>query len=209
MKHSRLTATWQAGLGQAKSAGRRLAADAGTQQTFPASRALRETLLRALGWESSAEQTWVMTIFSSFLSPVRSMAIWLTLFLRLLWASPNSLLGILCGLCGLLSGGKMQWRHGCLEFYGGLVSWGLARTPIAATAMTLGHTILGRDALALEQARAHEHVHVRQYATWGPLFLPAYLGCAALLWLGGKHPYWDNPFEREAYRLVPGPTPRR
>lgn len=101
----------------------------------------------------------------------------------------------------------MQWRHGCLEFYGGLVSWALARTPISAAAMTLGHTILGRDALALELARAHEHVHVRQYALWGPLFLPAYLGCAAVLWLGGRHPYWDNPFEREAYRLVPGPQP--
>lgn len=123
--------------------------------------------------------------------------------LRLIWASPNSMLGLVCGLLGLLTGGGMQLRRGCLEFYGGLVSWALARTPISAAAMTLGHTILGRDPLALECSREHEHVHVRQYARWGPLFLPAYLGASFFLWLNGRHPYWDNPFEREAYNTQP------
>lgn len=131
------------------------------------------------------------------------MSLWFPRLLRLIWASPNTLLGLLCGLCGLLTGGGVQWRKGCLEFHGGLVTWGLARTPIAAAAMTLGHTILGQDVLALEMCRDHEHVHVRQYGLWGPLFLPAYLGASALLWWLGRHPYWDNPFEREAYRLVP------
>jgi hypothetical protein len=27
----------------------------------------------------------------------------------------------------------------------------------------------------------------------------AYLYHWCLLWLQGKHPYWDNPFERQAY----------
>jgi hypothetical protein len=34
--------------------------------------------------------------------------------------------------------------------------------------------------------------------------VPAYLGCSAWLWLRGRHPYWDNPFEREAYALESG-----
>jgi hypothetical protein len=148
---------------------------------------------------------WRGKLLLGFLSPFRatSMSSWLLISLRLLWASPNSLLGLLCGLGGLLTGGRMQWRRGCLEFYGGVVSWGLARTPISAAALTLGHTILGRDHLALEMSREHEHVHVRQYAVWGPLFLPAYLGSSLVLWLRGKHPYWDNPFEREAYGSTP------
>ncbi len=122
------------------------------------------------------------------------------LVLQILWASPNSALGLVCGLLGLATGGRVQCRRGCLEFYGGLVRWILAKTPISAAAMTLGHTILGRDAESLELAREHEHVHVRQYGVWGPFFLPAYLTASLLLWLRGKHPYWDNPFETQAYR---------
>lgn len=125
------------------------------------------------------------------------------LFLRVLWASPNSLLGLFLGGCGLISGGRAQWRKGCLEFHGGLIRWGLERTPISAAALTLGHTILGRDALCLEMAREHEHIHVRQYGLWGPFFLPAYFGSGLIQWLAGRHPYWDNPFEREAYAKVP------
>ena len=127
---------------------------------------------------------------------------------RVLWASPNSLLGLMFGLGGLMSGGRAQWRKGCLEFHGGLIRWGLERTPISAAALTLGHTILGRDALCLEMSREHEHVHVRQYGLWGPFFLPAYLSSGLFLWLIGRHPYWDNPFEREAYTKVPSSNRR-
>lgn len=65
--------------------------------------------------------------------------------------------------------------------------------------MTLGHTIIGQDRVALDVARDHEQVHVRQYERWGPLFLPAYLGCSLILWLRRRDPYRDNPFERAAY----------
>jgi hypothetical protein len=44
-------------------------------------------------------------------------------------------------------------------------------------------------------------VHVRQYERWGPLFVPAYLVSSLVLWLRGRDPYWDNPFEVEARRL--------
>ncbi len=65
--------------------------------------------------------------------------------------------------------------------------------------MTLGHTVLGRTAAALDMARPHELIHVRQYERWGPLFVPAYLLCSLVIWLRGKDAYRDNPFEREAF----------
>jgi hypothetical protein len=64
--------------------------------------------------------------------------------------------------------------------------------------MTLGHTILGRTDAALDIARAHELVHVRQFERWGPLMGPAYLLCSLVLWLARRDPYRDNPFERQA-----------
>jgi hypothetical protein len=64
---------------------------------------------------------------------------------------------------------------------------------------TFGHVVLGRSARHLDACRAHELVHVRQYERWGPLLVPMYLLCWLGLWLGGKHPYYDNPFERQAY----------
>lgn len=116
-----------------------------------------------------------------------------------IWASPGSLLGIVVGGIGLLSGGRIQVRDRTLEFHGAFVTWFLRRPARGAGAMTLGHIILGQNATTLDQARDHELVHVRQYELWGPLFLPAYGLCAVWLHLSGKHGYWDNPFEREAY----------
>ncbi|MEZ6064541.1 MAG: hypothetical protein R3B90_02275 [Planctomycetaceae bacterium] len=120
-------------------------------------------------------------------------------FLLWLWASPATLVGLSLGTLGLLTGGTGRSTHGAIEFSGGLVTWFLRHIGRRAAAMTLGHTILGRSSDDLNAAREHEHVHVRQYELWGPLFLPAYGLCALWLQLRGRHGYWDNPFEREAY----------
>lgn len=92
-------------------------------------------------------------------------------------------------------------RQGCaIECHGGAVdlfltwfcgSW--------VSAITFGHTILGRDAEVLAACREHEWVHVRQYQRWGPLFGPAYILSSVCAFLQGKRPYRDNHFEREAY----------
>lgn len=124
-------------------------------------------------------------------------------FLTYLWASPASLIGLCVGTLGLLSGGGYQLRRGVLEFYGGAVAWSLSRLWIRARAMTLGHTILGLTPHDLDVTRDHEHVHVRQYARWGPFFIPAYLLCSVVLWVRGRNPYLDNPFEVEAFDLYP------
>jgi hypothetical protein len=115
-----------------------------------------------------------------------------------LWASPNTALGLAVAAL------SPRWRvqDGVLEVHGGLASWVCrnALIPGGASAMTLGHVVLGRDARCLERAHSHELVHVRQYERWGPLFIPAYLGCSVYLFLRGKSAYHDNPFEVEAYR---------
>ena len=116
-----------------------------------------------------------------------------------LWASPWSLAGLVVGLLGLLTGGRVRLRRPTVEFYGGAVRKLLEWSPGEPMALTLGHVILGRTGAALDVARDHELVHVRQYERWGPLFVPLYLWFSLRLWLAGKDAYRDNPFEREAY----------
>jgi hypothetical protein len=128
---------------------------------------------------------------------------WIKL-LSYLWALPWTAVGLTAGVFGLLSGGGARRRGGTLEFHGGIVSWLLDHAPLCAgaAAMTWGHVILGQTADALDRSREHELVHVRQYERWGPLFIPAYLLCSAVIWVRGGDPYRDNPFERQAYRIA-------
>lgn len=118
-----------------------------------------------------------------------------------LWASPYTLLGLVIGLLGLSTGGRVRLRDNVIEFYGGAVKWFVTRLPGGqfTLAITFGHTVLGQTDAALDISREHEKVHVRQYERWGPLMGPAYLLCSLVLWLSGRKPYHDNPFEREAH----------
>jgi hypothetical protein len=119
--------------------------------------------------------------------------------IAVLWASPNTGLGVTVGLIGLGTGGRVQFRDGCLEFWGGGVAWLLRRFPVRPVAMCLGHVVLGLDAAYLRRCGRHERVHVRQYERWGPLFLPAYGLASLFVWWRGGRAYRDNPFEVEAY----------
>ena len=122
--------------------------------------------------------------------------------LGMIWALPYTLAGVTIGTVGLLTGGHARIRGPVVEFYGGAVTWFVRHLPGAefTLAFTLGHTILGQTEASLDIARPHEMIHVRQFAVWGPFMGPAYLLCSLVLWLRGGRPYWDNPFEREAYR---------
>jgi hypothetical protein len=124
---------------------------------------------------------------------------------RYLWAVPNTLLGLGLGGVAVLFGAKVRRLHGVLEIYGGRAGAAVARLPqpLGFSAMTLGHVILAVDRSALAQLRRHEHVHVRQYERWGPLFLPAYLLSSLVQLLRGRNPYRENHFERQAYALAP------
>ncbi len=122
--------------------------------------------------------------------------------LRYIWAFPTSALGLGFLIPTLASGGGVQWVDGVMEIYGGLTALFLRHCtllPGGASAMTLGHVVLGRDQQCLQATRSHERVHVRQTERWGPLFVPAYLLGSVYAALRGRHAYRDNPFEREAY----------
>jgi hypothetical protein len=118
-----------------------------------------------------------------------------------LWAAPGSLLGLLVLALARVGGAEIR-RHGpTLEAHGGRIAsllgilGGRARV---VDAIALGHVVLARDAERLASCRRHEHVHVRQWERWGPLFLPAYFASSAWAWLRGRDPYLANAFEREA-----------
>lgn len=124
---------------------------------------------------------------------------------RYLWAGPASLVGLTAIVLGF-------WRvrcrvvEGVVEAHGPLIAWGLRNLAVhggGVAAITLGHVVLGLDALTLDWSRAHERVHVRQYERWGLLFLPAYLIASALAVSRGGHFYFDNAFEAEAWSAAP------
>ena len=123
---------------------------------------------------------------------------------RYLWALPNTVLGLILCLAAFPRG-RVAIVDGVVEAQGPMLRWALRRLPIVggASAMTLGHVILGRDPWCLDVCRDHEQAHVRQAERWGPAFLPAYLACSAWEWSRrhrGRHFYLDNYFERDARR---------
>jgi len=114
--------------------------------------------------------------------------------LKMLWTLPNTLIGL---VLGFLSFAWPQWdERGALVFesdrgFRGLHSkWGYA-------AITFGNVIIASQHPS-ERLMRHEFAHVGQYETWGPFFILAYVFYCVKLWLEGKNPYNDNPFEREA-----------
>lgn len=124
------------------------------------------------------------------------------LLVRYAWVLPATLLGLACVPLALWTGGGVQVVDGVLEIHGGIVRWLLCHcVPLkgGASALTLGHTVLGRDRQVLEHTRPHERIHVHQYERWGPLFIPAYGVASLAAKLRGGSAYLDNRFEREAY----------
>jgi hypothetical protein len=122
--------------------------------------------------------------------------------LKYLWASPNTLLGLLCGI-----GGKARLVDGVIEIHGPLARFVLNRMGPCrgAAAMTLGHVVIGQDQHCLDSSRSHERIHVRQYESFGPFFIPIYFWCSFHAWRTGRDHYRDNFFEVEAYDNDPYP----
>ncbi len=128
-----------------------------------------------------------------------------------IWALPNTILGLVLTILALCTGGRAAMVNGVVESHGGALGFLLRRlVPIrgGASAMTLGHVVAGRDPASLERTRAHERVHVRQYERWGPFFLPAYLVATLIATVKGRHYYHDNHFERAARKPESGLSAR-
>ncbi len=121
------------------------------------------------------------------------------------WTLPNTCLGLLLGLAGLLRGARVHVSRRERAVVFGRWPWG------PGGAITFGNTIVHTgDSLDLRchtyahragrceepQVRLgdHERAHVLQYMVLGPLFLPVYLLC------GGVSV--RNRFERAADRYA-------
>lgn len=125
--------------------------------------------------------------------------------LGMVWALPNTLVGLLLGLVGTAFGARPLLRRQDLACVFHCWPWG------PGGAITIGNVILhtgdsldvqcttyahaaglGKEpAVSLSQ---HERAHVYQYLVLGPLFLPVYLACGGI---GVR-----NRFERAADRFA-------
>ena len=110
--------------------------------------------------------------------------------LRLAWAAPASLAGLL--LAPFFASRRRV--RGALLAAG--ASWP-TRLGWPFRAITLGHVILSIDRLD-ERTLEHELAHVRQYERLGILMWPAYVLASAWAWAAGRRAYHDNRFERAA-----------
>jgi hypothetical protein len=120
--------------------------------------------------------------------------------LAYVWASPNTLLGL---LFGLLSFQVPRRAHGILIYDGparGFV-WVLGK--FKRTAITYGHVVLSNQPVE-EPLLVHELHHVWQYERLGPLYIPIYI----LVWVFTG--YRRHPFEmaaRAAESAMPAERP--
>ena len=125
--------------------------------------------------------------------------------LGVLWALPNTLIGLLAGAVGMPFGARPEFsrRDYALVFHrwpwgpGGAITFG---NTILHTGTTLDSECATYEHRAGHRTHPpiklgdHERAHVYQYMVLGPLFLPVYLLC------GGVSV--RNPFERAADRYA-------
>jgi hypothetical protein len=124
----------------------------------------------------------------------------LTLFLRVLWAAPCTLLGAVLAAPVLLTGGsaKRVGRAVEISIYPAKCPAGTVLRHLPFSAITLGHIIIAISGDEMARLRAHEHAHVRQYERLGPFFLLAYPACSLAATLRGQSPHKHNRLERQA-----------
>ena len=127
-----------------------------------------------------------------------------------LWTAPATLPALAVGYaCVAFGGSRIHKQDGVWEFYGGIMAKVLDLIGLPGIggmpAMTIGHVIWARNRRELRKWRRHEFVHVGQFERWGVFVIPAFYLSALWLVLRGRHPYYDNPIEREAYGKVAFP----
>ena len=126
----------------------------------------------------------------------RSQIVW-----RYLWPAPWTLLALALGWPASFAGATLQRRGNIIICYGGPLTKLLRAVPIpgGAGAITFGHTVLAQNKACADHSYEHELIHVGQYERWGIFFVPAYLLASLILILRHRDPYYENPFEKEAF----------
>ena len=131
--------------------------------------------------------------------------LWIARVFGVVWAVPNTLIGLLAGAAGMPFGARVEWNRRDFAIVFHRWPWG------PGGAITFGNSILHTgdtlesECITYEQRAGrmqhprirlgdHERAHVYQYMVLGPLFLPVYLLC------GGVSV--RNPFERAADRYA-------
>lgn len=120
--------------------------------------------------------------------------------LRWIWALPATAIGLAVAACAFCLGARPRLADGVIEVCGRPARARGRRRGARIDAITFGHVVIGRSDAALERLRTHERAHVRQYERWGVFLLPAYLLSSLWQLLQGRHPYYHNAFEVEAFR---------
>lgn len=123
------------------------------------------------------------------------------------WAGPFTLLALVLVVApARILRARVRLIAGVVEATGGPLPRALSGIlpGLSIAALTLGHVVLARTEEEAGRWRAHERIHVAQWARWGLLFPFAYLGASLAARLRGRDPYLDNPFEREAFRAEGG-----
>ncbi len=113
------------------------------------------------------------------------------IWLGFLWTMPNTLLGLIAGLCTF----QMPRLDGAIIF--DKSPRGLTRLlpRFHRTAMTVGFVIVSAIPLG-GRLSAHERHHIKQYCVLGPMFIPVYLGLAI------PYGYKRHPMEIRAMRAA-------
>jgi len=108
--------------------------------------------------------------------------------LGMIWASPNTLLGLCVGFA---NPALPRFEAGCINFYlqAGVSFMILSRMRISA--ITIGDCVLYMVP-PTRNLRVHEGRHIAQYHALGPLFLPCYF--LLLAYFG----YEEHPLETDA-----------
>jgi hypothetical protein len=114
-----------------------------------------------------------------------------TRVLAYVWASPNTLLGL---VFGAFTFQRPRLEEGILVFDGSPRGFLRILKLFRRSAITYGHVVLSNVPVR-DRLRVHELHHVRQYERLGPLYLPLYV----LIWVFMG--YRGHPFE-EAARLA-------
>lgn len=121
-------------------------------------------------------------------------------WLKLLWASPCTAIGLTFALVMIVLGGKAKVVRGALEvtYRETQTDCGTFAKKLPFRGIVFGHVILAATRDELQRIGPHERIHVEQYERWGPLFFFAYGASSFWQLIRGRSPYWNNRFEVEA-----------
>ncbi len=130
--------------------------------------------------------------------------------LGFLWALPNTIIGFVIGISGLLIDRITKRHKAKIRFAGGICLFERSPAIVQNSALSLGFAhIYAREADEILNGcpcKTHEDQHTIQAMVLGPFFLPIYVLCGLIALCRGGSPIGiKNPLETGPYSLPPRP----